>query len=132
MAFSPRPPAFSRVLYCVPTVDQDGNQINVNGNLAAVNTSVLSGQQSIAESPFTEAANANGISSTQRHFPGMNSYITAEEFTSNTSGTSPNGGIDYGNEATNRTNQRTQCEKMVGTDTGISNREIAVTVYGIS
>ena len=129
MTFTPRPPAFSRVLYCVPTVDQDGNVINVNGNEAAVNTSVLSGQQSIAESPYTEAGNANGISSTQRHYPGMNSYITAEEFTSNTNGTSPNGGIDYGNETANRTNQRSFCHNIIGVDTNTNNQVIGVTVF---
>ena len=51
-----RTPAFSRVLYMVPTVDQDGNEININGNVAAVNTSILSGQQSIAESPYNDGA----------------------------------------------------------------------------
>ena len=35
-----RTPAFSRVLYMVPTVDQEGNEININGNVAAVNTSI--------------------------------------------------------------------------------------------
>ena len=127
-----RNPSFSRVLYCVPTVDEEGNLLSPGGNNAAVSGGVLSGQTVIADTPYSDAANANGISNQQRHFQGVNSYITADEFTNNDSGTSPDGGIDYGNEATNRTNQRTQCEKMVGIDTGNSNREIAVAVYGIS
>ena len=124
-----RTPAFSRVLYMVPTVDQEGNEININGNVAAVNTSILSGQQSIAESPYNDGANANGISSTQRHFRGMNAYITAEEFTGATNGTSPDGGIDYGNEAANRTNQLTFCQNYIGTDTANNNQTIGVTVF---
>ena len=131
-----RNPSFSRVLYCVPTVDEEGNLLSPGGNNATVVPDILSGHTAgngtIADAPYSDAANANGISNQQRHFQGVNSYITADEFTNNGSGTSPDGGIDYGNEATNRTNQRTQCEKMVGTDTGINNRQIAVAVYGIS
>jgi len=125
-----RTPAFSRVLYCVPTVDEEGNLLSPGGNNAAASDGVLSGQTAIADSPYSDAANANGISNQQRHFMGVNAYITAEEFTDSDKGTSADGGIDYGNEATNRTEQRSQCQKMIGTDTGNSNRQIGITVYG--
>ena len=59
----------------------------------------------------------------------MNAYITADEFTGATNGTSPDGGIDYGNEAANRTNQRTFCQNYIGTDTANNNQTIGVTVF---
>ena len=129
MAFSTRPPAFSRVLYCVPTVDQDGNLLSPGGNNAAVSDGVLSGQTAIADTPYSDAANANGISNQQPHFYGVNRPITLEEFDDADDGSTA-GGIDYGDSAANITGQRTQCETMIGTDTGNSNREIGITVYG--
>ena len=110
-------PAFSRVLYMVPTVDADGNTYAPGGNTAAVNEGVLDGSVAIADDPFTDAANAQGIASTSRYFvpvnaPGINGD-----------------GIDYGTDAQNLAAQRTQSQDMVGTDSGQSDREIGVTVY---
>jgi hypothetical protein len=101
----------------VPTVDQDGNTIVVGGNTATVNNDVLSGQTAIADDPFTDAANAQGIASTQRHFVPVNAPDDA-------------GGIDYGTAAQNMTANRTECFNMIGTDSNNSDREIGVTVYG--
>ena len=116
---SQRPPAFSRVLYVVPTVDQDGNAISVSGNAATVNNNVLSGQTAIANAPFTNAANAQGIASTQRHFVPVNAP-------------DDDSGIDYGTAAQNMAANRTECFNMIGTDSNNSDREIGVTVYGNS
>lgn len=52
MTASVRTPAFSRVLYMVPTVDAQGNAINVGGNAATVNEGVLAGTVAIADEPF--------------------------------------------------------------------------------
>ena len=124
-----RTPAFSRVLYCVPIVDNQGNAISPGGNTAAANDDVLAGNTAIADSPYTNAANANGISNQQPHFYGVDRPITLEEFTNADDGSTA-GGIDYGNAAANITGQREQCESLVGIDSNNNNRQIAVTVYG--
>ena len=110
-------PAFSRVLYMVPTVDAQGNEISPGGNDAAVNEGVLDGSVAIADEPFTDAANADGIASTSRYFVPVNAPGIAGD------------GIDYGTDAENLAAQRTQSQQMVGTDSGESDREIGVTVY---
>jgi len=103
----------------VPTVDTDGNTLVIGGNTAAVSDGVLSGQTAIGNTPYSDAANASGIASTQRHFVPVNAP-----------GENDAGGIDYGTDAQNLAAQRLQCEEMVGTDSGNSDREIAVAVYG--
>ena len=125
-----RTPAFSRVLYCVPIVDNQGNAIAPGGNTAAANDDVLAGNTAIADTPYSNAANANGISNQQPHFYGVDRPITLEEFTNADDNSSAGGGIDHGNAAANITGNRAQCNQMVGTDTGNSNRDIGITVYG--
>jgi len=110
-------PAFSRVLYMVPTVDSEGNAISVSGNTAAVNQGVLDGSVAIADEPFTNAANAQGIASTSRYFIPVNAPGIDGD------------GIDYGTDAQNLAAQRTQSQDLVGTDSGENNRQIGVTVY---
>ena len=123
--------AFSRVLYCVPIVDNEGNAIAPGGagNTAAANDGVLSGATAIADTPYSNAANANGISNQQPHFYGVDRPITLTEFTNADDGSTASG-IDHGNAAANITGNRAQCNEMIGTDTGNSNREIGITVYG--
>jgi len=124
-----RTPAFSRVLYCVPIVDNEGNAIAPGGNTAAADDGVLSGATAIADTPYSDAANANGISNQQPHFYGVDRPITLAEFDDATAGSTA-GGIDHGDAAANITGNRAQCNEMIGTDTGNSNREIGITVYG--
>ena len=126
-----RTPAFSRVLYCVPTVDNEGNAIAPGGatNTAAANAGVLAGNTAIADTPYTNAANANGISNFHPHFYGVDRPITLAEYSDADDGSTA-GGIDHGNGAANNTGNRAQCEEMVGTDTGNSDRQIGITVYG--
>jgi len=126
-----RTPAFSRVLYCVPIVDNQGNAIAPGGagNTAAANDDVLAGNTAIADTPYSNAANANGISNQQPHFYGVDRPITLEEFTNADDGSTASG-IDHGDAAANITGNRAQCNEMIGTDTGNSNREIGITVYG--
>ena len=120
MADTTRTPAFSRVLYMVPTVDAQGNDISVGGNAATVNEGVLAGTVAIADEPFTDAANASGIASTSRYFKPVNAPGVAGD------------GIDYGTDAQNLAAQRAECQQMVGLDSGESNREIGVSVYAPS
>jgi hypothetical protein len=110
-------PAFSRVLYMVPTVDAQGNTYAPGGNTATVNEGVLDGSVAIADSPFTNAANASGIASTSRYFVPVNAPGIDGD------------GIDYGTDAQNLAAQRTQSQQMVGTDSGQDDRQIGVTVY---
>ena len=126
-----RTPAFSRVLYCVPIVDNEGNAIAPGGatNTAAANDGVLAGNTAIADTPYTNAANANGISNFHPHFYGVDRPITLAEYSDADDGSTASG-IDHGNGAANNTGNRAQCEEMVGTDTGNSNRQIGITVYG--
>ena len=124
-----RSPSFSRVLYCVPIVDNEGNAIAPGGNTAAANQGVLAGSTAIADTPYSNAANANGISNQQPHFYGVDRPITLDEFT-NADDDSTAGGIDHGDSAANITGNRAQCNEMIGTDTGNSDREIGITVYG--
>ena len=126
-----RTPAFSRVLYCVPIVDNEGTAIAPGGaaNTAAANDNVLAGNTAIADAPYTNAANANGISNFQPHFYGVDRPITLAEY-DNAADDSTATGIDHGNGAANNTGNRATCEALIGTDTGNSNRTIGVTVYG--
>ena len=126
-----RSPAFSRVLYCVPIVDNEGNAIAPGGaaNTAAADDDVLAGNTAIGDTPYTNAANANGISNQHPHFYGVDRPITLAEFEDADDGSTA-GGIDYGNAAANITGNRAQCETMVGVDTNNNDRQIAVTVYG--
>ena len=126
-----RTPAFSRVLYCVPTVDNEGNAIAPGGaaNTAAADDDVLAGNTAIADTPYSDAANANGISNQHPHFYGVDRPITLAEFEDADDGSTASG-IDHGNAAANITGNRAQCNEMIGTDTGNSNREIGITVYG--
>ena len=126
-----RTPAFSRVLYCVPIVDNEGNAIAPGGagNTAAANAGVLAGNTAIADTPYTNAANANGISNFHPHFYGVDRPITLTEYENAADGSTATG-IDHGNGAANNTGNRETCEALIGTDTGNSNRTIGVTVYG--
>ena len=110
-------PAFSRVLYMVPTVDAQGNTYAPGGNTAAVNEGVLDGSVAIADEPFTNAANAQGIASTARYYMPVNAPGIEGD------------GIDYGTDAQNLAAQRAECQELVGQDTGENDRQIGVTVY---
>ena len=104
-----RTPAFSRVLYCVPIVDNEGNAIapGGSGNTAVANADVLAGNTAIADTPYTDAANAAGISNFQPHFYGVDRPITLAEY-SDANDDSTAGGIDHGNGAANNTGKRTE------------------------
>ena len=112
-----RNPAFSKVLYCVPTEFQgcDGGDLSVG--TAAVAPDVLAGTAVIG------ANDAAGTATTCRAFTPVNA--------SGREGAAD--GIDYGTEAQNMAAQRTECETMVderavaGPD---GTTDIIATVYG--
>ena len=84
------------VLYCVPT----------NGETnAAVADGVLSGQTAID----TNTTPANGVSALSRPFIPVNGPDKGD-------GTVGAGGIDYGNQATNLSEQRDQCLRLTDRD----------------
>ena len=104
MAYAPRTPAFSKVLYMVP--------LNSEAS-AAIKPKVLSGETSISSSSTA----ADGVSLLSRHFVPVNAPDDA-------------GGIDYGNDAADLAAQRVQCEELIG-EVEISGTmtEIGYTVY---
>ena len=115
---NPRDPAFSKILYCVPTTytDADGNDVTEAN--AAVQDGVLSGQTDIDNTTTA----ANGVSSNSRHFIPVNA--PADDA----------GGIDYGNEAADLAAQREECEQLIGDRVplgGGAAEEIGFTVYGV-
>ena len=102
MAFSPRTPAFSKVLYMVPLNSESS---------AAINNKVLSGESTISGS----SAASDGVSLLSRHFIPVNAEA---------------GGIDYGTDAQNLAAQRKECEALVGeVDISGTMTEIGYTVY---
>lgn len=92
-------PAFSKVLYVVPTVNGEGDNDNSN----AVSDAVLAGG-TIFSSGTTLLTDANGVSSTQRAFTPVNA---PEEGPGG-------GGIDYGTFDENLTAQRLQAWRTTG------------------
>jgi hypothetical protein len=92
-------PAFSKVLYVVPTVDGEGSNSNSN----AVSDTILAGG-SLFSSGTTLQNDANGVSSTQRAFIPVNA---PEEGPGG-------GGIDYGTFAQNLAAQRLQSWRQTG------------------
>ena len=109
MATSPRDVAFSKILYVVPL----NNEAN-----AAVNQSVLAGSTNITANTAASA----GVSANSRHFIPLNAPAV-----------NGSGGIDYGSAANNQTQQRNQCERLIGQrdiNDDDSLEEISFTVYG--
>ena len=99
-------PAFSKVLYVVPTVNGEGDNDNSN----AVSDAILAGG-SLFSSGTTLQNDAGGVSSTQRAFIPVNA---PEEGPGG-------GGIDYGTFDENLEAQRIQAWRQTGpgaTDTG--------------
>ena len=92
-------PAFSKVLYVVPTVNGEGDNDNSN----AVSESLLAGG-SLFSSGTTLQNDANGVSSTQRAFIPVNA---PEEGPGG-------GGIDYGTYDQNLAEQRVQAWRQTG------------------
>ena len=92
-------PAFSKVLYVVPTVNGEGDNDNSN----AVSDTILAGG-SIFSSGTTLQTDANGVSSTQRAFIPVNA---AEEGPGG-------GGFDYGTFDENLAAQRLQAWNTTG------------------
>ena len=114
---NPRDPAFSKILYCVPTTYQDADGNAVTETNAAVQAGVLSGATAITGTTTP----ANGVSANSRHFVPVNAPANDA------------GGIDYGNEAADLAAQRTQCESLIGERIpigGSTATELAWTVYG--
>lgn len=105
MAYNPKTPTISKVLYMAP----------LNGEAsAAVQSGVLSGQTAINSSTTP----AQGVSALSRHF-----------IPSNAPGVD-GGGIDYGNDAQNLAAQRVECEALIGeVDIGGTMTEISYSVY---
>ena len=105
MAFAPRTPAFSKVLYMVPLNSESG---------AAVQDGVLNGKTALSSTTTA----AQGVSATSRHFIPVNAPAV------------DGCGIDYGNDATDLAAQRTECEELIG-EVEISGTmtEIGYTVY---
>ena len=92
-------PAFSKVLYVVPTVNGEGDNDNSN----AVSDSILAGG-SLFSSGTTLQNDAGGVSSTQRAFIPVNA---PEEGPGG-------GGIDYGTFDQNLAAQRIQAWRQTG------------------
>lgn len=92
-------PAFSKVLYVVPTVNGEGDNDNSN----AVSESLLAGD-TLFSSGTTLKNDANGVSSTQRAFIPVNA---PEEGPGG-------GGIDYGDFDANLAAQRIQAWRQTG------------------
>ena len=92
-------PAFSKVLYVVPTVNGEGDNDNSN----AVSDAILAGG-SLFSSGTTLQNDAGGVSSTQRAFIPVNA---PEEGPGG-------GGIDYGSYDQNLAAQRIQAWRQTG------------------
>ena len=90
-------PAFSKVLYVVPTVNAEGDNDNSN----AVNDAVLAGG-SLFSTGTTLRNDAGGVSSTQRAFTPVNAPDVDGD------------GIDYGTYDENLTAQRLQAWRQTG------------------
>ena len=96
LAYNPKLISGLEILYCVPT----------NGETdAAVQAGVLSGATAISSSTTP----ANGVSALSRPFIPVNGPDKGD-------GTVGAGGIDYGNQATNLSEQRNQCMRLLNRD----------------
>ena len=108
-------PAFSKVLYVVPTVNGEGDNDNTN----TVSDALLAGG-SIFSAGTTLHNDANGVSSTQRGFRPVNAGLTqtaltdAANDTSATPSPSRGDGIDYGDYDDNLAAQRLQAWRQTG------------------